>query len=95
MNIDLMPVINALLAKYGWFAAVVTWLGVLRLINKPLFTIIKTITAATKTPKDDAVVEKIETSKAYKWFEFVLDYVGSIKLDAIKNANNNTNSNNT
>jgi len=95
MNIDLMPIINALLAKYGWLAAVVTWLGVLRLINKPLFTIIKTITSATKTPKDDAVVEKIETSKFWKLFEFVLDYVGSIKLDVIKNANNNTNSNNT
>jgi len=94
MNIDLTPIINALLAKYGWVTAVVTWLGVLRLINKPLFTILRAVAMATKTTKDEALIEKVESSTAYKWLEFFLDYVGSIKLDALKNVSNNTNNNN-
>ena len=69
-----------LIAKFPVLASVLMVIGVLRLVNKPLFAFLRTVVDATPTPKDNEILVKIETSKAYKYVSFVLDYLGSVKL---------------
>lgn len=55
-------------------------LGVLRSINKPLFALIHAYVEATPNKEDDQKLEQIESSKTYKTFCFVLDYLTSVKI---------------
>ncbi len=71
---------DAASGKYGWLIAVVLAIGTARLIVKPLMTFLHAVAAATASKKDDALLEKVERSKAYTTFLFVLDWVASIKV---------------
>ena len=72
--------IAPLVAKYPWLAMIITVLGGARLLIKPLFTFLHSVVMVTPTTKDDEFLAKTESSKAYKWAVWVLDYVFSIKL---------------
>lgn len=67
-------------SQYPFVATILMVVGVLRLINKPLFAFLNAVVMATPTPKDNEILKKIETSKAYQYVSFVLDYLGSVKL---------------
>lgn len=54
-------------------------MGFLRIINKPLFTALRSYVESTETKEDDKQLEKIERSQAYKMFLFVLDWFASVK----------------
>lgn len=54
--------------------------GALRLINKPLFSILKVYAMSTPSDSDDKAIESVEKSKAYLAFTYVLDYLASIKV---------------
>lgn len=69
-------------SQYPFIATILMVIGVLRVINKPLFAFLNTVVVATPTPKDNEILKKIETSKAYQYISFVLDYLGSVKLPA-------------
>jgi hypothetical protein len=75
----LVSILTQGVVKYPFLATTVAVVGVLRLINKPLFSFLRVVTAATKTPSDDAFLDKVETSKVYKTVSYVLDWFGSIK----------------
>lgn len=53
--------------------------GILRVINKPLFSILKSVAKETPTKADDDALEAVEKSKAYVWMTYALDWLGSIK----------------
>jgi len=66
--------------NYPEAIAVLSLIGVLRAINKPLFALLRAYAAATKTLRDDEFLIEVEKSKAYQYFVFVLDYLTSVKL---------------
>lgn len=78
------PLIEALAGHYGKVAqivgAVAAAMGLVRIIFKPLMVAIEQIVKDTPSQKDDVILNKVETSKAFQIFTFVLDYVLSIKL---------------
>lgn len=80
MEIDIALFIINLVQKFPYISGVLLVVGVLRVINKPLFVFLRTFVSATPTPKDDQILDQVETSKAYKTLSFLLDWVGSIKL---------------
>lgn len=67
-------------AKYPFVVTALLVVAGLRIVFKPLFSIWHAIVARTPSPKDDEFLAKVESSKALKWFLWVLDYVASIKV---------------
>lgn len=78
---DLTVILTALIAKYPVLASIVGVVGILRLLLKPLFSFFHSFVLATPTPKDDALLSTVETSKTYSIVAFLLDYIGSIKIN--------------
>lgn len=72
--------IDAVAGKYGWIVTVLSVMTILRLIFKPLFSILHTITENTATKKDDEYLERVEKSAAVRAIVWLLDYLASIKL---------------
>lgn len=72
--------IIAFMAQYPILIAVLSVIGVLRVVNKPLFSFLHVVTGATATTKDDEVLAKVEESKAYKVVTYILDWFGSVKI---------------
>lgn len=66
--------------QYPILASVFMVIGVLRAVNKPLFTFLRVVVEATPTAADDEILVKVETSKAYQYFCFILDYFASVKM---------------
>lgn len=54
--------------------------GFLRVVNKPFFSFVRAVVGATATKKDDEFLDKVEASKIYKGFAYVLDWFGSVKI---------------
>jgi hypothetical protein len=69
-----------LIASNHQMAAVFAVMGLLRIINKPLFTIIRAIVEMTPDKKDDELLDEFEGSNTYKAFLYALDWFGSVKL---------------
>lgn len=69
-----------LASQYPLPASVLMIMGALRMVNKPLFLVLRTIADVTPTLKDNEWLEKVERSKLYVSICFLLDYVASVKL---------------
>ncbi len=68
-------------AKFaGWFVALGSIVGVLRLVFKPIVTAIEAFVKSTPSTADDEFVAKAQHSPAYKAFTWFLDLFGSIKV---------------
>jgi hypothetical protein len=84
LNEFVKPLLEALAGHYGKFAEVVAHLvvvmGLARVIFKPVMLALHSISEATDSKKDDELLEKVEASKGFKIFSFVMDYILSIKL---------------
>lgn len=68
-----------ILAAHPDITTILALVGLLRAINKPLFALMRAYVAKTQSKKDDKLLEKIERSKHYKTFLFLLDWLGSVK----------------
>lgn len=75
-----MELIVSFASQYPIVASILMVIGILRTINKPLFAFLRTVVEATPTAKDNEILQKVETSKAYQYVSFLLDYVASVKL---------------
>lgn len=73
-----------LVMKHPALMTVVAVVGTFRLVFKPLVAGIKAVVAASPSKADDAVVEKVEASKAFKTMAWLADYLLSIKLPGQK-----------
>ena len=80
MEIILAGWLVSLAQSHPWILSAVAVVGVLRVINKPLFSFLHTVVDATPSPKDNEVLGKAESSSIYKAVCYVLDLLGSIKL---------------
>ena len=68
-----------LVSKYPVIASIIAVVGILRLVVKPLMSIARAVAANTVSPKDDAVLDKVEASGVWKGLLWVLDYIASVK----------------
>lgn len=80
MELMLIGFITSAAEKYPVILAIAAAMGMARMVLKPLMTFLHEFVLITETKKDDEILSKVETSKAYKTFLFVLDYVFSLKL---------------
>ena len=80
MDPILLNLLSELLLQYPHIAAVLLVVGILRIINKPIFALLHVIVQSTKTEKDNQALEKVEKSLLYKIFLFTLDWLASFKL---------------
>jgi len=69
-----------LAVKYPWIVTVVAIIGTLRLLVKPVIAAAHSYAEATNSPKAEALIEKIENSKALSTVFFALDWFGSFKV---------------
>jgi hypothetical protein len=81
---ELTDLILSLVQKWPVVSTVLMVVGVLRFINKPLFSFLRTFVLATPSKKDDQILDKVESSKVYKTICYILDWFGSIKLPSKK-----------
>ena len=79
----LKPLLEAFGGKVGPLVQLLAMMGSARLLlkpfqllEKPLFDFIK----STETKKDDELLAKAESSKAWKVVKFLVDYLFSLKL---------------
>lgn len=77
---NLLKFIVDFAAKHPMFSMILMVIGFLRLINKPLFGLLRMVVGATSTKKDDEILSAVEESKFYKMLTYALDWFGSIKL---------------
>lgn len=82
-------VINLLMAEYGWAGAVLTWVGMLRILVKPAMSVWFSIVKSTPSEADDLLYEKVSKSPAFTFFIWLLDYLVSFKAIHPKTINEN------
>lgn len=72
--------LEKLVEGYPVLASILVVVGMLRLIFKPVFSILRNVANATKSVKDNELLDKVERSKIFKAVLYALDYLGSIKI---------------
>ena len=77
---DLSSFIMELAGRFPIILSILSVIGAIRLINKPLFAFLRAFVSSTSTLKDDELLDKVEQSKVYKGISFVLDWLFSVKL---------------
>ena len=73
------PIIVSMAAKYTWIVTILTVLGIIRFVMKPVMTCVEAVIHATPTDVDDKFLTKCQGSVLYRWFFWVLDWLGSVK----------------
>lgn len=79
----LKPLLEAYAGQYGWAVTLLTYIGTARVVFKPVMTAVESVVISTPSKSDDTKLEKIKKSKGYKMFVWVLDFLGSVKLNKI------------
>lgn len=76
--------LSTLAADHPWLFTIFTIIGVLRVIFKPLMSLLKQVVDTTPTTKDDEFYNQLIDSQAYKAIAWGVDYLASIKLPGQK-----------
>lgn len=76
----LAQILQQLATSHPFVVTAVLVVGTLRLCVKPIMEIAHAITKATKTDADDKWLDRIESSRAWRYFVFGLDWLASVKL---------------
>lgn len=66
--------------KYPLAVTIFMVIGILRTVFKPLMGFLHLLADATPSVKDNEFLSKLEQSKIYKGFAWIIDYISSIKL---------------
>jgi len=69
-----------LIGSYPITASALTIIGILRVVNKPLFSLLRAYVTVTKNEADDKALDAVEKSKLYTYLTYILDWLGSVKL---------------
>lgn len=76
----LKPMVEAYSGQLGGAVQIISIIGSLRLIIKPIMGVIEAYVSITPTKNDDLLPAKIKENKVYKTIVYVLDWIGSLKL---------------
>lgn len=69
------------LGSFPVTASVLMGVGILRAVNKPLFSLLHSYVLATPNPNDDKVLDAVEKSKIYTVGSYMIDWFGSVKIN--------------
>jgi hypothetical protein len=79
VGLILQGLLSSAVDKYPVLVSALLVMGVLRAVNKPLFSLLRTFVISTPNKTDDKVLDEVEASKVYKTVVYVLDWVASVK----------------
>lgn len=74
------PFIVSFAQSHPWLLTVLAAIATLRLVFKPIVTALEAYVKGTPQVTDDEWFAKVEHSRAFKVFAWLLDYLGSIKV---------------
>ncbi|MES2697500.1 MAG: hypothetical protein V4773_28800 [Verrucomicrobiota bacterium] len=74
------PFIVSFAESHPWVLTLLAVIATLRLVFKPLMSAVHVYVQSTAGESDDAFLDKVEHSRAYKILAWLLDYFGSIKV---------------
>lgn len=80
MEDALVAFLTPILSSHPILVSILSVIGILRAINKPLFALLHAYVLSTPTPKDDSILDAVEKSPITKAVLFVLDWTTSIKI---------------
>lgn len=66
--------------KYPIVTSIFVIIGVMRAVNKPFFSFLRSLVKETATDVDDRILDTVEQSPLYRGLTWVLDWTTSIKL---------------
>ena len=75
-----LPILQTLVTKYPWLLTVLTFIGISRLLMKPIFTLAISYLQLQPNPEKLQKVQALMNSKLWKTFAFIVDTVFSVKL---------------
>lgn len=75
-----------LVTRFPWLLTVIGLIGFLRVVFKPAMALLHGYVATTQDKGDDELLEKVERSWIFAAFSWVIDFLGSVKLDTLKRA---------
>jgi len=78
--------IAELALRHPWVFTLLTLIGFLRVVFKPLMAWLHSHVESTESTRDDALLAQVEASIWYRIGAWLVDYLGSIKLDTVKKA---------
>jgi hypothetical protein len=76
----LSPILEAYSGSLGGAVQIITIIGSLRLLLKPLMGLLEAFVTITPSKTDDLLPEKIKANKVYKSVVYLLDWLASLKL---------------
>jgi hypothetical protein len=76
----LAPILEAYSGQLGGAIQIITIVGSLRLLIKPLMGVLEAFVTITPSKTDDLLPEKIKENKIYKSVVYLLDWLASLKL---------------
>ena len=82
LNNVVAPLLGALSGKYGIIMQVISVMGTLRVVFKPLMLGLQFYVTLTPDPSDNVWLSNFMGSKWYAVIQFLIDWVASIKLPA-------------
>lgn len=72
--------IVALAAKYPLLVTIFSVIGLARAIFKPVMAVVETRVKESESTSDDELLAKVESSRWWKVFTFILDWGASVKV---------------
>ncbi len=76
----IIPLIQSMSVKYPVIVSIIAVMGTLRIIFKPIMSVLHAYVESTETLKDDEKLAKAEASKYYKAIAWLVDFFASYKL---------------
>lgn len=74
------PLVVRVVENHPWVASLLILIGSLRLICKPIMSLVRARVALTPTTEDDAQLQRVMSSWWYQALAWTLDFVASIKI---------------
>lgn len=76
----LKPLIELYAGKSGTLVQVILFIGSLRILIKPLMSLLEAYVTVSGSSRDDKLPSQIKEKKWYKTLVYLLDWFGSIKV---------------
>lgn len=74
------PLVVRVVENHPWVASLLILIGSLRLICKPIMSLVRARISATPSTEDDAQLQRVMSSWWYQALAWTLDFVASIKI---------------
>lgn len=75
-----MDIILGILESLPWYGDLLLVMGTLRMVFKPLFSIIATVVKATPSKTDDKLLVELQSSNTYAILVWAIDFFASVKI---------------